>query len=59
MQKSPVPQTMEKTGVLHQTIESSPVDSGLGYPVDCSPFSQGDESFGMYTRSDYFTVGIE
>lgn len=58
MQKSPTPQTLEKTGVLHQTIDSLPVDSGLGYPVDSSPFSQGDESSGTYTRSDLFIVGL-
>ena len=57
-QKSLTPQALEQTGVLHQTIESSPVDSGLGYPVDCGPFPQSNEPSSMYTRGDDFTVGI-
>ena len=56
--KSPRPQVLEQTGVHHQTMEPSPVDSGLGYPVDVSPFSQGDESSSTYTGSNYFIIGI-
>lgn len=40
-QNTPAPRTPEHKGVLQQPLETSPVDSGLGYPVDVSPFPHG------------------
>ena len=56
-QNTPAPRTPEHKGVLQPPIEASPVDSGLGYPVDVSPFPQGFDHSSMYNRIDFFIVG--
>lgn len=57
-QDKPAPQVSEQTGVFHQPVESSPVDSGLGYSVDFSPFSQADEPKICTGRADVVQKGI-
>lgn len=50
-QNNPAPQVLEQVGVLVQPVEPSPVDSGLGYPIDFCPTPQGNKPSGTYTEA--------
>ena len=58
-QNNPAPQVLEQVGVLVQPVEPSPVDSGLGYPINFSSTPQGKKPSSTYTEAIIFYLVLQ